>query len=467
MPVAENPERPTPLHAPPLPDPGGLLAGLRADRERRDLRVRKRDYLLPFLIVVALLIPFDITVEKKTEYGLQRLDRLRQGNTVLDMRFRPRVDTAPVLAELEIPREQVAASQFVVESYLNELDSSILIDWGRLVSFTVGDLEYHFGLPLFRDMTFALLMAGLLWARKRRRLAEDVIQQEKAQFERLSTELENRVQESARIIDKLNTLQDKLVTAEKLASIGRLSATLAHEIRNPLSIIKSSTEIIETDLPGAGPSHSALGLIRDEITRLDRIISDLLYFARPKEAVVAVHRVSALLRPWLPPVVEELEKDNIQMVPQFENEDGDVAVDADQLYQVFLNVMWNARDALRGAHNPHVFVRLEDGGPEYIHIVIKDTGMGMIPDVLRQITEPFYTTKTQGTGLGLPVSVQLMEGMGGRLVIESELDFGTTVKLYLPRAGVTRRQSPSGELVTVRAPKRGNAGDSAHSGAGG
>jgi len=141
------------------------------------------------------------------------------------------------------------------------------------------------------------------------------------------------------------------------------------------------------------------------------------------------------VRYWIPPVVEELEKENIQLVPQLEAGKGlGVFVDADQLYQIFLNVVWNARDAVRGTRNPHIFLRVDCTATDFVRLQIRDTGVGMTPDVLRQISEPFFTTKTQGTGLGVPVSIQLLEGMGGRFEVESKLDFGTMVTLHLPLA---------------------------------
>ncbi|MEO8377874.1 MAG: ATP-binding protein, partial [Candidatus Sumerlaeota bacterium] len=83
---------------------------------------------------------------------------------------------------------------------------------------------------------------------------------------------------------------------------------------------------------------------------------------------------------------------------------------------------------------PHIFVLVEDGGDDFLNLILQDTGPGMLPEVLKQMREPFFTTKAQGTGLGIPVSVQLIEGMGGRFDVESELEFGTTVTLSLPRA---------------------------------
>ncbi|MCC5875537.1 MAG: hypothetical protein JJU11_04890 [Candidatus Sumerlaeia bacterium] len=420
-----------PVELPTLAKP--IMLQVQPDRE--DLRVRKRHYLLPFLLILVLLAPFHIRVEERSDFGLQHFDRLRNPGGLYARPVTPQGKVREIVEELDFTREQVATAQFIIEGYREELEASRGWDPGRLATVNIGDYRFLLQTGLLLDLLLAGAVAGLLWSRKRRKLAESFIEAENARFHRLSAELEEQVRESARIIEKFNRLQDKLVAAEKLASIGRMSATLAHEIRNPLSIIKSSTEIIGEDLGDGSGSQSALDLVRDEVTRMDRIVSDLLNFARPKAPKLDNHRVVELLRPWIPPIVEELEKDDIQLVPQFEHESGEVRVDPDQLYQVFLNLMWNARDALRGTANPHVFVRLEDGGVDFVRMIIQDTGIGMIPDVLGQIKEPFFTTKTRGTGLGIPVSIQLIEGMGGRFEIESRLDYGTTVTLYLPRVG--------------------------------
>lgn len=416
--------------------------------DRKDLRVQKRHYILPFLLVFLLLAPLSITVEDNAHFGLQHLDRLRHDGGLYASPVNSQGRVREIAGELDFNREQLATAQFVIEGYRERLEADKGRDWGRLATIQVADYRLHFGSGLILHFLLAGTIAGLLWSRRRHQFAEEFITAENTRFKKLGAELEEQVRESARIIEKFNRLQDKLVAAEKLASIGRMSATLAHEIRNPLSIIKSSAEIIGEDLDKESGAQSALDLVRDEVTRMDRIVSDLLNFARPKEPKFAIHQVAELVRPWIPPIVEELEKDDIQIVPQFEHENGEVRVDADQLYQVILNLMWNARDALRGTSNPHLFVRLEDGGVDFVKLILQDTGIGMIPDVLGQIKEPFFTTKTRGTGLGIPVSIQLIEGMGGRFEIESELDFGTTVTLYIPRAGRPFRETQSDSQIT-------------------
>lgn len=452
------------------------------------LRVSMTRFILIMALVFLIITLFEIRVEYKVDYGLERVARIYQGNHLLLNPQEPplpeleldELERAPrernvdfvrrllesrsselreMAEETDIPSpqlnqlleslihrlqmESVAAgvreidylrAEYLVDQRLDQLEQSASHRWSRLIQWHSGDVIYYVGPRFFFNLAVAMVFAGFYYYRRKSELALELIDYQAQRFNRVNHQLESKMNESTRIIEKFNQLQDKLLEAEKLASIGQLSATLAHEIRNPLSIIKSSTEIIEEDLNGAEGGTIALNLVRDEINRLDRIISDLLNFARPKEPNLERVWIKETVRHWLPPVVEELEKENIQLVPQLEV-DGEVYTDREHLYQIFLNTVWNARDALRGQKNAHLFVRLEDGGDDYMKLVVQDTGMGMLPEVLRQIKEPFFTTKSKGTGLGIPVSIQLMEKMRGKFEVESVVGEGTEVSLWMPRPG--------------------------------
>lgn len=420
----------------PPPDPG-----------EQYLRVGFGPYLLLFALAFVVLSLFEISIENRSEYGLRRVESLWNRNRPFAINSGP-TDIPAMARELGVKPQDVMTAQFIVEAELNKLEQESPHSWSRIVIWRGDEYVVVVTIRFFLNLVVATMFGALFFYRRRGTLAQELIGYQSAKFSRVSRQLESKMLESTRIIEKLNRLQDKLVEAEKLASIGRLSATLAHEIRNPLTIMKSSLEIVQDDLQAGSSSEAALNLIRDEINRLDRIITDLLNFARPKQAKIERIWLKSLVRHWFPPVVEEFEKLNIQLVPQVDV-DGEVLVDPDQLYQVFLNMMWNARDALRGHPNPHVFVRIEDGGDDYLSLVIQDTGMGMLPEVLKQMREPFFTTKTQGSGLGVPVSIQLIEGMGGKLLVESVLEYGTTVTLLLPRPGARKRRQSDSQQFTL------------------
>lgn len=281
----------------------------------------------------------------------------------------------------------------------------------------------------------ALLGIAVGWALYLRRcyeLHDDIILFEERRNREMRELRDAKIRELLETNQKLARMQAKLVSAEKLASIGRLSATLAHEIRNPLTIIQSAAGVIRDDLPEESSSREPVQLIHQEVIRLNGIITDLLNFAKPKPPRLDELQLVDLLRVWLPPLTEELQRKGLRVECVFGADLPMVAVDSDQLYQVLLNVLWNARDAL-----------LESGGKcirlsttanrekTLVTLDITDDGNGIPEELLRQIGEPFFTTKTQGTGLGIAICMQLMEGMGGRFRISTTPGEGTTVTLTL------------------------------------
>ncbi len=408
--------------------------------------IRNHRYLLVVCGVFVLLCLLTMRVERRKDYGLTRMHRLWAGNSPFATIDSMTIRSEELSREFDLTSEDIDRAQFVVESYLNKLEAESPYTLERIFSVTVGDYRYYIGWVIILDLFLAVLTGASVYFWDQIRTAQLHITSQEVRHRKLNEELEAKVKESVAIIDKLNRLQSRFFETRKLASIGRLSATLAHEIRNPLTIINSSMDIVAEDAEKDSSAEAAVNLIRAEVERMDKILTELLSYARPKVPQLEKHSLRELVRHWLPPVVEELEKSEIQLVPQLEKFDTKVRVDADQLYQVFLNIVWNARDALTGVGNPHIFVTLEEGGDKYARLIIQDTGPGMVPETLEQIREPFFTTKTQGTGLGLPVSIQLVESMGGRLYIKSEVEYGTTVDIYLPRADVSIPQNTSEDI---------------------
>lgn len=418
------------------------------DARARYLSVPRTRFLVPGLILFVLLMLLEVRSEKMTDFGLQRLTNQWMGTPAIASTATTE-DTRTTAQRLGVSEQMLLDAQYVIEQHFQRLETERRNYWNRLIVVEGQEYRYFIGYRFFLNLAGAIIFGGMMMLRRRAELAVELLDYQSDRFTRVYEALEQQLQDTRAVADKFEKLQSKLVAAEKFASIGRLSATLAHEIRNPLTIIKSSTEIVEDGLEKGSGSAAALILIRDEINRLDRIISDLLNFARPKAPKLERVWLKNTVRHWFPPVVEELEKERIQLVPQLEV-DGEVLVDPDQLYQVFLNLMWNARDALRGHPNPHIFVKLEDGGDRYLALTVQDTGMGMLPEVLAQVKEPFFTTKASGSGLGIPVSVQLVESMGGKFRLESEVEFGTTVTLLLPRVGAPAPSASESGVLTAQ-----------------
>jgi len=243
--------------------------------------------------------------------------------------------------------------------------------------------------------------------------------------------LAKKQKELVSTIDELQHTQRELILSEKLASIGRLAAGVAHEIGNPLASILGHTELLKKRLRDNPPLEDMVERVHSETERINRIIKDLLRFSRPSQIEVeqvdankTVHDALELVR-----VQKGFKHVNVEF-----NCDEDLpAVRAarDQLQQVLVNLFMNAGDAMPEGGTVVVTTRGVDSG---VQISIRDTGEGIDPEHLGLIFEPFYTTKSpdKGTGLGLSISRRIIEDLGGTLDAQSEPGRGATFTIRLP-----------------------------------
>jgi len=237
----------------------------------------------------------------------------------------------------------------------------------------------------------------------------------------------SQLRESRLEIERLHRTQ--MSRAEHLATLGEMATGLAHEIRNPLAGIAGVIEIIGRDLPATSPARSVVKDVRQEIARINHIVTDLLQTARPHppkvrksdlnttvEHAVMLGRQQALAKS----VEIALHKD--PTLPEVEH-------DSDQIHQVLLNLLLNSLQAIE--QNGKVTVSLESHGKTAVVQVI-DNGRGIAPDHLPNIFRPFYTTKGDGTGLGLSLARRIVEDHQGRIDVSSTLGKGTTFSVVLP-----------------------------------
>jgi signal transduction histidine kinase len=237
----------------------------------------------------------------------------------------------------------------------------------------------------------------------------------------------SQLRESRLEIERLHRTQ--MSRAEHLATLGEMATGLAHEIRNPLAGIAGVIEIIGRDLPSTSPARSVVKDVRQEIARINHIVTDLLQTARPHppkvrksdlnttvEHAVMLGRQQALAKS----VEIALHKD--PTLPEVEH-------DSDQIHQVLLNLLLNSLQAIE--QNGKITVNLESHGKAVVVQVI-DNGRGIAPDHLPNIFRPFYTTKGDGTGLGLSLARRIVEDHQGRIDVSSTLGKGTTFSVVLP-----------------------------------
>jgi len=236
-----------------------------------------------------------------------------------------------------------------------------------------------------------------------------------------------QLRESRVEIERLHRTQ--MSRAEHMATLGEMATGLAHEIRNPLAGIAGVIEIIGRDLPDSSPARAVVKDVRQEIARINRIVTDLLQTARPHPPKVrksdlnttVEHAVMLGRQQGLSKGVEiSLHKD--PSLPEVEH-------DSDQIHQVMLNLLLNALQAIDS--NGKIAVTVELKGDNAV-IEVADNGRGIAPELLPNIFRPFFTTKGDGTGLGLSLARRIIEDHQGRIDVTSAVGKGTTFSVVLP-----------------------------------
>jgi len=235
----------------------------------------------------------------------------------------------------------------------------------------------------------------------------------------------------------------KTEQASKLASIGRLAAGVAHEINNPLAIINEKAGLMKDILEMSGDlqqnKEKFLGLISaifDSVNRCSTITHRLLGFARRMEITFEVIDLNDVIKEVIGFLEKEIAFRNIRLELKLKEDLPKIESDKGQLQQVFLNIINNAVDAIEEGGLIEVSTRVKDKNT--VLVSIRDTGSGIPKNKLKSIFEPFYSTKEkgEGTGLGLFISYGIMKKLGGIILVESELNKGTTFTVEIPiRAG--------------------------------
>ncbi|MFZ5472271.1 MAG: ATP-binding protein [Myxococcota bacterium] len=237
---------------------------------------------------------------------------------------------------------------------------------------------------------------------------------------------------------QLKEKQEALLRAEQLAAVGRVSAQVAHEVRNPLSAIGLNVEMLEEQLSRASFAHEneaaetkeLLSSINREIDRLTEVTAEYLKMARLPSPDLAPEDVNRVLEGVLEFSREELQRASVEVVRQLDPASPRALADEGQLRQVFLNLLRNSREAMAGGGRLTVRSTAVNG---HVEVVFSDNGKGMNEQTRKHIFEPFFSTKEGGTGLGLSLSRQILQAHGGSIVCESSPEGGTTFVIRLQR----------------------------------
>lgn len=241
------------------------------------------------------------------------------------------------------------------------------------------------------------------------------------------------VTERKRMWEELATAQAEATQAEKLAVIGKQAANAAHEINNALTAILMSSSFALEQIDESDPCRLDIETINAEALRIREIVKDILDFARPNREKVREVELNSVVQGLVSLLQRQMELQGIKFREDYTSKELKVSVDENRMSEVFHNLLTNALDAMPQGGCLTIRTRRENG-----HAIAEftDTGVGIPPEYLNQVFEPFFTTKHggKGTGLGLPISYDIVNKFGGNIEVESQLGKGSTFRVSLPVA---------------------------------
>jgi two-component system sensor histidine kinase HydH len=242
------------------------------------------------------------------------------------------------------------------------------------------------------------------------------------------------------LTDSIARFQREAAQKEKLSSLGRLSTVVAHEIRNPLMIIRASLAALRSNSASAAERREAIADIDEETTRLNRIVTEVLDFAKPirfdlgEASLNDICRASAAAA-WADSASPAVRLELDPNVPA-------IVTDAERLRTALVNILSNARHAVEAAHGASAAPPVEVSTSyrnKAIVVSVRDCGTGIAAEDLARIFDPYFTTRRAGTGLGLPISKNIIEGLGGSVVVISRPGEGTEIRLEFPAERSAKR----------------------------
>jgi signal transduction histidine kinase len=337
-----------------------------------------------------------------------------------------------VLRSIEATSERASAEQQeALEILLGLLALALVVG----VAVTVWSQRVLSPLPQLQERVTAVARGDL--ARRIAPNTDDEIGQLGREFERMVAALAARD-------ESLQRLQEMQLQSERLAAVGRMAAHVTHEVRNPLSSIGLNVELLEEELASAGAeAKDLLRAIHKEIERLTSITEEYLELARLPEPSLASEDLGALVREGAEFMRLELSAHAVTLDVQTAPGLPVVQLDEAQIRQVLLNLLKNAREAMPSGGTVELRVQSGHGEEGGVTLRVTDHGTGMTEEQRARIFDPFYTTKARGTGLGLPLSQQIVVAHGGVIRCDSEPGRGTTFEIWLPTERAQRPATPA------------------------
>ncbi|MEZ9140105.1 MULTISPECIES: cache domain-containing protein [unclassified Shewanella] len=262
---------------------------------------------------------------------------------------------------------------------------------------------------------------------------QSAAEQLEVKVEERTRSLQDKTEELQRNVALLNETRQQLVTNEKLTALGELTAGIAHEINNPTAVILGNMELMKYELgPNANVVEEEIELVIQQVGRISTIIRSLLQYSRPGEfnAPLEMHQVQSVIEEVLVLVRHSIEKQKVELIQQV-NTTAEVQVNRPQVIQVLINLVVNAAHAIESKGK--IWIRADDwrenGNVVGVKVEVEDEGVGIAPERLSRIFDPFYTTRKDGTGLGLSLSYGIIKRIGGTIEVKSTLGKGTVFSI--------------------------------------
>jgi signal transduction histidine kinase len=234
--------------------------------------------------------------------------------------------------------------------------------------------------------------------------------------------------------EEIQAINQQLLQAARLATMGELAASIAHELNNPLTTLSLRVESLTKQISPDDPKQKTLQILSREIDRMAALILHLLNFSRRQKRQVTLVNICQEIKHALELINYHLHNNRIKVICDFQSPEPMICGERQELQQLFINLFTNASDAMPQGGTLTIQVNEEHAETDWVAIRIKDTGIGIKPDILPKVTEPFYSTKPdgKGTGLGLPICNRIVSDHQGVMNITSIADQGTTVSIKIP-----------------------------------
>jgi len=228
-------------------------------------------------------------------------------------------------------------------------------------------------------------------------------------------------------------LEAQIRHSEKLATVGQLATSFAHELKNPIAGINATMQILEEDFPANDRRREIFNEIRRQISRMNKAVDDLLRYARPAVPQLSPTRMHREIERAILLLQPQVRKQRVEIVSRVPEDLPELMVDPELIQQVLMNICINALQAMPAGGRLEISARGQrTNHQEGVSVRIQDTGKGIPPAHRSRIFEPFFTTKHTGTGLGLSICSKIMDQHGGTIQVESEEGKGTAFTLFFP-----------------------------------